>query len=343
MWVQPELASVVHGALKLAPDERYQSAKEFREALEEWLGLDSKIDQSMLVPLSDDERAARPQQDAGPSSSSAETVAIENVDDLIAEAEAKKEAAGTADAASFNASPVGAEEQSATVALDPAEFGAIADELDRADEEVKKRDAEARAEKPTDDGRVVTVPSAGQEARTERRPSAAGRVVTAVLAGVLIGGGVLYLMQRGQSAAPVAPAPSVSSTALAPSATGPLPTTAASTPPVVADTAKADSGAAETADAGDEATQGTVKVQIMPSFANVTVDGASMPPSGGYIELERTVGKSYSVVVRLGSKHTQATIKITDDGPVPATVILPLGGGRVGGPSKGPPKPDLYE
>jgi serine/threonine-protein kinase len=65
-WCSPELARVVSGALQLAADKRYPSAKIMREALARCLpdgGADTRILKSMLVPLSEEQRAVAPVRD----------------------------------------------------------------------------------------------------------------------------------------------------------------------------------------------------------------------------------------------------------------------------------------
>lgn len=56
-WVSPETAAVVHRALRIVPDERFASAKDMYESLVALLPDEStRIDVSMLEPLSDEQR-----------------------------------------------------------------------------------------------------------------------------------------------------------------------------------------------------------------------------------------------------------------------------------------------
>jgi serine/threonine-protein kinase len=57
-WVSPELASLVHRALRFDPKERYQSAGEMRAAITALLPGDPTIHEYLLQPLADGERAA---------------------------------------------------------------------------------------------------------------------------------------------------------------------------------------------------------------------------------------------------------------------------------------------
>ncbi len=57
-WVAPELASLVHRALRFDPAERFQSAGEMRAAITALLAGDTRIHEQMLRPLGDGERAA---------------------------------------------------------------------------------------------------------------------------------------------------------------------------------------------------------------------------------------------------------------------------------------------
>src|SRR5262249_7530955 len=50
-WVAPELAAVVHRALRMNPDERFSSMMEMRRALDPFLKNGAALDTSMLAPL----------------------------------------------------------------------------------------------------------------------------------------------------------------------------------------------------------------------------------------------------------------------------------------------------
>jgi serine/threonine-protein kinase len=60
-WVAPELASLVHRALRFDPAERFQSAAEMRAAITALLAGDARIHEQMLRPLGDGERATTAQ------------------------------------------------------------------------------------------------------------------------------------------------------------------------------------------------------------------------------------------------------------------------------------------
>ena len=57
-WVAPELASLVHRALRFDANERFQSASEMRAAITALLPGDATIHEHLLQPLADGERAA---------------------------------------------------------------------------------------------------------------------------------------------------------------------------------------------------------------------------------------------------------------------------------------------
>jgi serine/threonine-protein kinase len=57
-WISPELASLVHRALRFDPKERYQSAGEMRAAINALLRGDATIHEHLLQPLADGERAS---------------------------------------------------------------------------------------------------------------------------------------------------------------------------------------------------------------------------------------------------------------------------------------------
>jgi eukaryotic-like serine/threonine-protein kinase len=56
-WVPPQVAAVVHGALRLSPYERYPNAAAMLDALRSLLPGGSALHETMLVPLTDVERA----------------------------------------------------------------------------------------------------------------------------------------------------------------------------------------------------------------------------------------------------------------------------------------------
>ena len=61
-WVAPEIAAIVHRALQREPAARYQSAMEIFEALKPLLPNGYSVNQEMLMPLSDTQKAAAVQR-----------------------------------------------------------------------------------------------------------------------------------------------------------------------------------------------------------------------------------------------------------------------------------------
>jgi serine/threonine protein kinase len=81
-WVSPEIAAIVHGALRLSPDERFQSAEQMLDAILPLLpgGPDgTEINTGMLVAVSKEERAhVSPSKGAPPSVLSRSVTPVQN-------------------------------------------------------------------------------------------------------------------------------------------------------------------------------------------------------------------------------------------------------------------------
>jgi len=114
-WVSSELVAKVQGALKLSSNDRYQTAEAMGEALRTCLAdsADDRIDEAMLVALTEDQKAARPSETPGGSG-------VENLDATIALSDpagaAMLDALPDSDRQGLPAEP--SDDQAATLALD---------------------------------------------------------------------------------------------------------------------------------------------------------------------------------------------------------------------------------
>ena len=108
-WVPTKLAEVVHGALKLASDARYQDANEFAKALMSCLAdpNDYALRKDMLVALTDEQKAVRAELPAGQAAGSSP-----------AALGSSPAALGSSPAAQAPDSPAAEAPNEATVALD---------------------------------------------------------------------------------------------------------------------------------------------------------------------------------------------------------------------------------
>jgi serine/threonine protein kinase len=119
-WISAKVVEVVQGALKLTSSERYQTAAEMGDALKSCLSdrADWQIDKTMLVPLSDEQKAAAPEEKASGAAAGLDaTIALTN-----------PEQAAMLDAQLSPSGPGGAppamssEDAAATMALDMIDF-----------------------------------------------------------------------------------------------------------------------------------------------------------------------------------------------------------------------------
>ncbi len=118
-WVSAKLVQVVQGALKLTSSDRYQTADEMGKALRSCLSdsSDWQIDKSLLVPLSDERRAAQPEDEA-----SGAPVALDATIALTNPEEAAMLDAQLGPSEPAGAPPEMASDPAATVALDMLDF-----------------------------------------------------------------------------------------------------------------------------------------------------------------------------------------------------------------------------
>jgi len=299
-WISPKLERVVHGALQLAAGDRYQSATAMREALASCLVEPTQwhIRNSMLVRLSDTERDARPPEGAAAMEEDGATLAIDSG------------AAPNAPSAQPSAN------DGATMALEPEQVGG-AGSLPFASAPVP---ATAPREPQQGFGRhSAHVLESGPSRRpVEPQPSKAAGVTKALVAvavGVVLGVGTVGFFVTRSERAHTAQDAAAHPTTAAPAQT------AASVDPVAATATAAPTESAAAAAA-------TNKVKIVPSLAGVTVDGKRVEKDAdGNVAIDGAINSSHTVIVTWRGAPIIKQVVLTDKGPAPREIVVPIDGG----------------
>jgi len=343
-WVAPELAEVVHAALRLDPNDRYQSAEEMCRALEAYVPSSWRISEDHLVALTDEQRS--------PWSPEEDTRRVKLAAAIAAEVE---RAAGDGDDAApeDEDEPVGDDGdhgEAAETDDDDREGEVVPDSTPPAtDDPEQAADGAEPADDEPPEPRDSAAPAAAAE--TTEPPSPSGqRGLMAVGIGLVVG--LLVIIGYvafgsgdgpGETASPATTAQDTAAvTTTAATSAGGASATATTTdagpqPDGGAGGAAADDGGADAADGQAQ----TVRLKITPAFAAVAVDGERAQPEDGYVELSGEEGSVHKVVVTVAGKTKTVRVTLTADGPKPPHIIfVPGGGGRR-------PKPivddDLYE
>jgi eukaryotic-like serine/threonine-protein kinase len=111
----------------------------------------------------------------------------------------------------------------------------------------------------------------------------------------------------------------------------PVAVAATATPPPIPTSAAAAPASAPAVTPAPEASMRTVKVQIVPSEAQVEVEGNKVASVEGVIEITGGLGSVHHVKISKGTVHTQKEVVITAEGPKPPKVELEAAGPRPGG------------
>ncbi|MBM4374952.1 MAG: serine/threonine protein kinase [Deltaproteobacteria bacterium] len=313
-WISPKLERVVHGALKLPANARYQSAGEFREALLGCLppGASGHLTQQMLTGLTDEQRAARPgDEDAAPASEEIATVAI--------------------DAGAF-AMPVGpspatgSAEQDATLALDSE--GASGASLPFTGRAAGGAFASKSAAGPVEPSILESPGARGRSVPSQVRrdtPVAAGkragsavRLVVGLGLGIVLGVVAIVLLAKrkppADSGNQAIPMPSSAALAAAPSSSAPP------SDPVAL--------AAPTSGATAAPATSPNRVRVVPQTARVLVDGKPVEKDAeGFVVVDGAPNSSHTVAVYWGASPTIKQVVLTEKGPIPSEVVVPLEAG----------------
>jgi serine/threonine-protein kinase len=341
-WVPEEVERIVERALRIAPEERYQSAGEMLGAIEAYFGAgaDLAIKSAMLVGIPDAAGERRPLPKARPA---AGAPAAPSEGESVATMELGESEIETA-------APAGTD--SAAVTLDASTVERVERTPPRAD---PRPDAATVAR---DDGaRAPPVP----RARRDLLGTTAGRVVVSLVMGTALGlgGALAYHEARGGPArawdgAPAGsiggggpgstslPSPPPTAPSLAASASSPP--AAASLPPSAADGAASAPRASSAPEAGsagaapassDGVPAPGMRLTIVPPFAGVLIDGraVSLAPDGS-VEVAGEVGSAHNVVVTVAGVSRSVSVILTAEGVRPPVFVHP---GRGGGARRADP------
>ncbi len=290
-WISPRLEKVVHGALTLAAADRYQSAAAMREALLTCLADPTQwhINKSALTPLSDDERAARPTEEAAPNGDDGATVAL---DDAMRPA--------SPPAASALAAGPPARPPLALPAAAPA----------------AKRAEPALAKTPAPTPRRTAAASSSKLAGITK-------AVVAVAVGIALGV-VTVAFLVGRSGTP--PRPGHHAAHAVTASTASAATSSERAPDPVVSSGLAAPTAASTV-AGSTAAA-VNRVTILPLLAGVVVDGKRAERAAdGTVLIEGPPNSSHTVIVTWRGAPTIKQVVLTDRGPVPNEISVSLMGG----------------
>jgi len=373
-WVPESLAEAVHGALRLAAEDRYPTAKAMLGALSKCLVDGWKIDAAMLVAMTDAERRAPGTGAGGAEAAVGEgaTVALEATPDMpTKQSSAAREGAAPGRARGTGA-PIAVKDAD-TVEPNTRIPGRSKREDDKAAGAAK--DAVAAAvpapasplDKTTPTGPAPNGASRGSEARAPEasakraaegagpaRPAPAARgssglrALVAIVAGAAFGIGGTFALNILSPNWPLPMGKASGKPARsAARAAKPTPTTAASPRQPSSAAAVTSSSSAPglepsaapsgSASAAPEPAGTTMRVGISPPFAGVTVDGEKREVKNGFVEITGELDSVHDVVVTLQNKPTAVKVKLTAAGPQPPTVTYAgVGRGKL-------PRPDIYE
>jgi serine/threonine-protein kinase len=282
-WVSPELATIVHRALRFEPADRFQTADEMLAALMTLLPHGSDLTAEMLTPLTADVREHRAAlMDATPApaprstSSSGQRYVSHAVDPALA---------STTAAPDYDApQPTGS---MPSISISPP----------RAPLSV------APAAARTSEGVATSRP--GDVAAASG--SSAGRSLAMGALAALVAGGAAFGAYKvmGKTAAPVVTsAPDVAPPTPTPTVAIATAATATAAPPPIAPTGKA------------------VRVAILPLDATVEVDGVKATAKDGMIEIAGGLGTVHRVHITKGTDQITEDVAVTQQGAVPAKLEL---------------------
>jgi eukaryotic-like serine/threonine-protein kinase len=272
-WVPPEVAAVIHQALRFDPAERFQSAREMHAAVMRLLPVGAALRPALITGISSTERAQ-----VAPLLTLAPSV------------------------------PTGRHTTSASGSLRVTTGGGV-----RIITNSSSTDNGRTALEGTPRGVASSHAHLGH-ASTSRLSVVLGG---AALVGIGMGLGV-YKVMGPQTQATPADAVITSAPRATPAKAPAAPSALASSP-----------------DKGPEAR--TVKVAILPASAEVEVEGTTVVPKDGTIEITGGLGTVHRVRVRRGAAQLTENVVVTAEGALPARIELePASRARAGGGSARP-------
>ena len=287
-WVSPELATIVHRALRFEPADRFQTADEMLAALTALLPNGSDLTAEMLTPVSAEVRehkaalmaATPPPAPRASSYSSAQRYGSDAVDPALA---------STTAAPDFDALPPPGRMPS----MPPPRMASMAPLSGATPSPTGKTNEGVATSRPGDLAAASAVASA--------RTGAMAAIALLVAGGAAVGA---YKVM-GNAAAPVGTsAPIVAPLPTMMAAVEVTATATVTTAPVAPPTGK------------------TVRVAILPLDATVEVDGVKATAVGGMIEITGSLGTVHRVHIVKGADQITEDVAVTQQGAVPAKLEL---------------------
>jgi eukaryotic-like serine/threonine-protein kinase len=283
-WVSPELATIVHRALRFEPADRFQTADEMLAALMTLLPNGSELTAEMLTPITDEARehkaALMPAVSApSPRVTSSSRYSAGALDPALA---------STTAAPDFDALPPPGPMPS----MPPPRPGSMAPPSPSTPPPTGK----------TNEG--VATSRSGELAAASA--SSTGRTVAMGVIALLVAGGAAVgaYTVMGKTADPVGTSAPVVAPPIVTAAIATAAATATAAPPVAAPTGK------------------TVRVAILPLDATVEVDGVKATAVGGMIEIAGSLGTVHRVHITRGADQITEDVAVTQQGAVPAKLEL---------------------
>ncbi|AUX43371.1 protein kinase [Sorangium cellulosum] len=282
-WVQPEVAAVVHGALRLDAGARFASAAAMLDALRALLPGGVDLREELLVPVGESTRATIAPKLATASSASDPGRRIVRV------AAGAQQVEGNETTAEAPPSDPDRLAESVAAAGGTATTGPTAVAMSTRERGLAAPEARGAGERPSR-GRL-------------------GAPAIAAVAGTLGLGAVgLYAMSAPrETAQAIAPAASASSAAIAPA--------------VSAASAAAPPASATSELAGVPAVR-RVKVAVMPGDVSVEVDGWPARVEGGEVEIVGALGSAHRVRIFNGKSELTGVVHVTAAGASPPRLAL---------------------
>jgi eukaryotic-like serine/threonine-protein kinase len=287
-WVAPEIATIVHRALQRDPAARYQSAMEMFEALKPLLPHGYSVNQEMLMPLSDTQKAAAVRRLSVPPGARSLPPGPRSMPpgprSVPPPGPRSVPPPGSGVASSRSMPPPGG---GLSLPPPPGVPTGLAPQSTTAASALAQSDSGAPTVRPT-------------------TPSRAPVLIAGGAAAVVLGLLAFFFMQSPPQQLP------------RPAVTSPTAPTAPPAPtPVVNATARASAKVV-----APPPTPKRVKVVILPSTASADVDGEKASVKDGLVEITGLPRSVHRVRVYKGKQEVTVDVTITQDGPDPAKIDL---------------------
>ena len=276
-WVPPELASLVHRALRFDVGERFQTAAEMRAAILALLRGDMTIHEQQLRPLGEGERAA----------------VAPLVTASLHDAPAPRRALDSSAAETRHQAALGQRPESSPALSSPTAPGLGATfDVPPVTGSITSSAAFGTTVGRSGEG-VIAATNAAPAARSPSKLL----IGAASVALLVLGAAAAYAIARAPAAPTIAATPTSTAIAASPAAR-------------------------------------TVRLVVIPSDAEVEVDGAKVVPSDGLVEIRGALGSVHAVRVKAFAEETTTHLVVTEDGALPPKIeIRPAAAKATAGPT----------